>query len=481
MRNLNRRKFMNCCARTGSAAVLGRLGMLNALASTSPSSSYQALVCIFLYGGNDCHNTLIPWSGQNNWNQYNQIRASSGIGFSQAQLNPTLITDGNNSANVYALHPSLPNMTSLYNSGRAAILANVGNLVAPNTNSTNWMQNQPGSLFAHANQQNQWQSGYPDDLHNLGWAGLAADLAAGNNPAYYGASQTFPINLITGENGIFAYGRLTLPTSASAGNVSAVNTPVVPSSVLSFNNGLQLVQAHGTITNNGYNQQLALVNAIAQSGALTNSGIAGPFGSLVYPDAGGIASQLQLVAQIISAAATLGVTRQIFFCSQGSYDTHGSENAYGSGQGALLQALDQAINAFYQATVNLNLANSVTTFTNSEFGRTMQVNPNAGTDHAWGGHQFIIGGSQVMGGKLYGTFPQWGQGSGDQNLMDILNTNNVIANSSIGNGIMIPTTSIVQYGATLTSWFGVASSDIPTVFPAANAFGLPTAPLGFLA
>jgi len=219
--------------------------------------------------------------------------------------------------------------------------------------------------------------------------------------------------------------------------------------LLSFDNGLQLVQAANGITTRG-NTYANTLTGLLQTSSLTTA----------FPANNPLAAQLQTVANVMSVRSQLGLTRQIFFCDFGSFDTHGAQLET---QQLLLQQLSQAVLAFYQATQELGIAQSVTTFTASEFGRTLNPSGTDGSDHAWGNHHFIMGGG-VQGGKFYGTFPSLVLGS---------------ENDANQRGTLIPTTSIAQYGATLAQWFGVSAANLPAIFP--NIANFTSSNIGFLA
>jgi len=219
--------------------------------------------------------------------------------------------------------------------------------------------------------------------------------------------------------------------------------------LLTFDNGLQLVQAGNGVVERGNSYANTLTGLLQTSSLKT-----------VFPSGNSLAAQLQTVANVMSVRSQLGLTRQIFFCDFGSFDTHGMQLET---QQALLQQLSQAVLAFYQATQELGIAQNVTTFTASEFGRTLNPSGTDGSDHAWGNHHFVLGGG-VQGGKFYGTFPSLVLGS---------------ENDANSRGTLIPTTAISQYGATLAQWFGVSAANLPTVFP--NIGNFATSNIGFLA
>ena len=454
----SRREFMRDTLRSvaalGAMNALSRFGQMNAFAQAD--SGYQALVCIFLSGGNDGHNTIIPIStAQQSYSLYAQGR--QGLALAQNTLLPI-----NNGTDVYGLHPSMPEMQSLYNQGVAAVLANVGNLVQPITRSaylTNNLAIVPSQLFSHSDQANQWQSAVPSGIASDGWGGRIADLMQSQNSA-----AVFPPVTNNADCGLFCNGQQTFPATvppppggSTAGTGMATMSGVVESSspingtqqLLSFDNGVQLVQAANGIVTRGNSYANTL------TGLLQSSKI-----STVFPSGNPLAAQLLTVANVMSVRSQLGLSRQIFFCDFGSFDTHGLQLET---QQALLQQLSQAVMAFYQATQELGIAQQVTTFTASEFGRTLTPSGTDGSDHAWGNHHFILGGG-VQGGKFYGQFPSLVPGSN---------------NDANTRGTLIPTTGLAQYGATLAQWFGVTPANLPGIFP--NIANFSSNNLGFLA
>jgi uncharacterized protein (DUF1501 family) len=453
----SRREFMRDTLRSATALgamnLLSRFGQMNALAASGPG--YQALVCIFLGGGNDGHNTVIPIStALQNYSLYAQNR--QGLALSQNSLLP--IHNGND---VYGLHPSLPEIQSLYNQGVIAVLANVGNLVQPINRdgyNTNNLAIIPAQLFSHSDQTGQWQSAIPTGLASNGWGGRIADQLQSQNGAL------FPAVANHADCGLFCTGVQTSPatippppsgSSQATGMVTLLGTQMSNAplagvqQLLAFDNGLQLVQAGNGIVTRGINYSNTLTGLLQTSNIKT-----------VFPANNPLAAQLQTAANVMSVRSQLGLTRQIFFCDFGSFDTHGTQLET---QQALLQQLSQALLAFYQATQELGIAQNVTTFTASEFGRTLTPSGTDGSDHAWGNHHFILGGG-VQGGQFYGTFPSLALGcENDANMR----------------GTLIPTTALAQYGATLAQWFGVPAASLPAVFPNIANFG--SSSLGFLA
>jgi uncharacterized protein (DUF1501 family) len=441
-----RRDFLRATLRSvtalGAAGAMSKFAEMNALATNAPG--YQALVCIFLSGGNDGHNSVVPiTTTAQNYSLYQSGRQSLAI--PQSSLMPV-----NNGNDVYGLHPQLTEIAALYNSGKAAIVANVGMLVkAIDRNAYLAGATVPSALFSHSDQTTQWQSASPNETLNTGWGGRVMDaLPAQNNGAQFPAITT------TSASGLFCTGQQNLPAVVPVGGIPTLaNLPPGSSrsnglqALLTFDNGLQLVQAGNGVLNRGNNYANAL------SSLLANAKINTPF-----PGNNPLASQLLTVAQMISVRSQLGMTRQIFFCQLDGFDTHGGQLPI---QVSLLQQLSQAVSAFFQATQELAVDQQVTTFTASEFGRTLTPNGSGGSDHAWGNHHFIIG-SGVKGGSIYGNFPVLAVGG---------------QYDASNRGAFIPTTAVDQYGATLAQWFGVTTG-MTTVFP--NLVNFQTQNLGFL-
>ena len=447
----SRRDFMKAAvASVGALGALGKFGEMNALASTS--APYQALVCIFLAGGNDSHNTVIPIAtGQQNYSLYAQGRQTLAI--SQASLLPI-----QNGADTYGLHPTMPEIQSLYQAGNAAVVANVGMLVQPTTRQLYQAQNLaklPAQLFSHSDQTSQWQSAIPNGTSPTGWGGRVED----NLAAQYNAGAAFSPITSTGGCGLFCTGQQTFAATVPVGGASllmganSASRLQAVQQLMTFDNGLKLVQAANTILNRGVGFSNALTAALATSTVNT-----------VFPNTL-IASQLKTVARIMKIRAALGIGRQVFFCQLGGFDTHGGQLG---AQDALLQQLSQAVGAFYTATQEVGTDQNTVTFTASEFGRTLQPNGNAGTDHAWGGHHFVIStnaanGGPLQGGRFYGQFPSLALGGADD------------ANTR---GTLVPTTSVDQYAATMAQWFGVSAQNVGQIFPYVANFN--TSNLGFL-
>jgi uncharacterized protein (DUF1501 family) len=448
-----RRDFMKAALTSvGALGALGKFGEMNALASTS--APYEALVCIFLAGGNDGHNLVVPIAtAQQNYSLYAQGR--QGLALPQAGLQP--IQDG---SDTYGLHPLMPEIAGLYQAGNAAIVANVGMLVQPTTRQIFQNNNGallPSQLFSHSDQTNQWQSAIPNGTSPTGWGGRVEDAF---QPTYNSGAGFTPITATTGC-GLFCTGAQTFAATVPVGGVSllqganSASRLAAVQQLMTFDNGLKLVQAANSTLSRGVGFSTTLTNA------LNGVTITTPFPATL------IASQLQTVAKIMKIRASLGVQRQVFFCQLGGFDTHGAQSA---NQDPLLQQLSQAIGAFYTAlSQEVGTDKNTVTFTASEFGRTLQPNGNAGTDHAWGSHHLVIGtnaaqGGPLYGGKIYGKFPLLALNGPDD------------ANSR---GTLVPTTSVDQYAATMAQWFGVVDpASLNSIFPYVHNFG--TNNVGFL-
>jgi uncharacterized protein (DUF1501 family) len=449
----SRRKFLNIGCRSlaavGAASLVGRFSQVNAFAQNACPTDYKALVCVFLFGGNDGNNTVIPIStpGSNPANSYDvYAKVRAGLALPQGTLNMI----GTSKGDQYGLHPSLVELAGLYNTNKnVAVMANVGTLVTPLTQDQYKKQLAaiPSNLFSHLDQQTEWQTSLAQGFGATGWGGRLADAVQGCN------ASSFPTIVSVGGNALFATGAQTSPATVTAGQIlglqgfasnAASNARLAAlQNLLSFDNGVSLVQASNSITGSGLSQAQLLNQALTGAKALTT----------VFPNTS-LGQQLLQIAKIINVRTALGMNRQIFFAYLGGFDTHDLElNDQGTG---LLQ-VSQAMKAFYDSTVEIGVAGQVVTFTESDFGRTLQPSGGAtlGTDHAWGSHHFVMG-DAVKGGDIYGTFPTLALSGPDD------------ANNR---GVWIPTTSLEQYGGTLATWFGVDSSQLSQVFPNLGNFG----------
>ncbi len=436
-----------CCSAAGATLVSGlsKLGLVSALAQGT--TDYKALVCIFMFGGNDSNNMLVPTDSR--YTQY--LQARSVLALPQSQLLPLQM----GGQSIYGLHPDMPEMQGFFNNQKSlAIVANVGTLVQPTTQASyRAFMNLPENLFSHSDQQDQWQSAQLAGTPVSGWAGKVAD----NVQTLNAAAQFPPILSISGSP-VFCTGITTRPFSMDPGQppgLQGFDTSTASQArytatqqLLTFDSGLSMVQAANAVT--GQAVQFAQV----LSTALKNIT---PLQTLFPGDY--LGQQLQQVAQVISARSALGVQRQIFFCAVGGFDTHADQLPQ---QVQLLSSVSKGMSAFYQATQELGVASQVTTFTLSEFSRTLEPGSNGGSDHAWGSHQLILGGA-VKGNALYGTFPTLALGGPDD---------------ADQNGRWIPTTALDQYAATMATWFGVSAANLPSIFP--NLVNFSSSNLGFL-
>jgi uncharacterized protein (DUF1501 family) len=448
--NINRRSLIQYAslAAGGSLVGLRPFGALNAFAQTAaPSSAYKALVCVFLFGGNDANNMLVPFDTAG-YENYAKLRGP--LALPQSQLLQL------SAMPKFGLHGNLPEIRQLIDSGDAALIANVGTLVEPTTRANVAAQlNLPSNLFSHADQQLQWQNAAQSAATPTGWAGRMSDLLGRS----YNASASIPMITSVAGDTLFCDGQSTSPLAVSPGNLAGVTCgegtqectvrQELAQSFLSFDSGLSLVQADNVISQDAYRYASVLTEAVSATAPLAT----------VFPANNPFATQLQQIAQLMQVRSSFGVNRQIFFAGVGNFDTHANQFAQ---QSLLLGQLSSAISAFYQATQELGIASDVTTFTMSDFSRAFQPNSNSGSDHGWGSHHIVVGGA-VRGGKLYGTYPTLTLGGPDD---------------SGANGRWIPSTSSVQYASTLASWFGVGTSQLSSIFPSLGAFS--SANLGFV-
>jgi uncharacterized protein (DUF1501 family) len=445
---LSRRGFVRIGAASVGSLALRPFGLLPALAQSG--SDYRALVCVFLFGGNDSNNTVIPMD-DTSYQAYTSIRG--GLALSGSSLTPTVFSVSNAP---YAFHAKLAEVASLFTSKELSVVANVGSLVQPLTRAQYQSQQAaiPLNLFSHADQQSQWQTSIAQGNSPTGWAGRAADYIASQNIN----SSKFPAFLSVAGNALEGTGVQTQPVALAPGkslqlagfNSTASSQARLSAleSLLTTDTGVSLAQAANDTMSNSIGDAAALTSALGKSTALKTQ----------FPKTS-IGEQLQQIAQIIQVQSYLGMRRQIFFCSLGGFDTHASEIQT---HDTLYPQLSPALAAFYDATQELGVAQNVTTFTESDFSRTFQPTTADGSDHAWGSHHLVLGGA-VQGGQIFGKFPTFELAGPDD--ADV-------------RGRWIPTISIDQYGATLCSWFGIPSSALAAIFP--NLVNFSTQNIGFL-
>jgi uncharacterized protein (DUF1501 family) len=452
-------------------AALGEAAAFNA-------TDYKALVCVFLYGGSDYANTVVPYDNAN-YDLYRTIRGgnpdrtANGIALGQAALTPTLLSPTPPAApapnplgsSQFALHPSMTGLANLFNTEKAAVQMNVGPLVVPVTRQQYRGNNRalyplPPKLFSHNDQQSLWQSSSPEGS-TIGWGGNIGDLAIANNS---NANSLFTCISVTG-NAVFLSGDSALSYQVGTGGPVQIrcirDSNVYGSSAVKTALASLVQQQRGQfhVLENEYNRvtKRQIDSAIAVQTAIdaypaTNA----PFAAFPSTNLG---NQLKMVARLIAGRTNLTAKRQVFFVSAGGYDLH--DNLI-SGQAANLKSLDDAMTAFYNATAHptLNNAAQVTTFTASDFGRTLTSNGD-GSDHGWGSHHFIMGGA-VNGKKIYGTPPPVSVGNSSTLAEDQWH---------VGQGRLLPSTSTDQYAATLAKWFGVADNELDGVLPNLRNFG----------
>jgi len=457
--DLTRRRFIGrACAAvgaTGMLSALAQLRMIGALAADSAPSDYKTLVCLFLYGGNDSNNMLVP-TDDASYQLYATDR--SVLALPQAGLlpiSPKTYSDGR----TWGLHPSLVEVQQLFAGGNLAILANTGTLVQPVT-LTQYKSGTvklPPQLFSHADQQVQWQSSVPDQPFVTGWGGRLADIvnALNTNPKIsmsvtVAGQNSFQVGKFVTQFAVNANGAAVL--TGTNGSSLATSRYATQQNILNLQEQNLFEAAFGGLT----------VSSIANTQLLNTALAAAPALKTVFPNTS-ISNQLKMIARMIGIAPQFGLTRQVYFASIGGFDLHSDQLP---AHATLFQQLSQALSAFSQATVELGVQNQVTTFTASDFSRTFNTNGTndgtAGSDHGWGSHHLIMGGA-VNGADIYGQVP-------------LLELGGPV---DTGRGRWIPTTSVDEYAATLATWFGVSASNLPVVLPNIGRFA--TANLGFMA
>lgn len=467
----SRRDFLrqSSCAALSVAAFsssIKRFGLMSALAQSS-ASDYRALVCVFLDGGNDGNNTIIPYDEYNSTGGYSSVRGASQLAIPQASL--LQISPPSTGGRKFGLHPSLVELQTLFQQQKLAILCNAGTLIEPVTKAQYQSDTtkRPYQLFSHSDQVTQQMSSVSNVPGYTGWGGRTADVLLGIN-----GNAPMPMIVSVAGTSLFATGAMTreltiAPAPTALSSVLTLNNYAFPPStdarsrafdqIRALDNEHQLIKASSDATAQALLTAAALRNAATSEVATT------------FPNTT-LGNQLKQVARLIKAnlsQAALGLKRQIFFCQVGSFDHHtGQINA----QSTLLAQVSQAMKAFYDETVVQGIASDVTTFTLSDFGRTFQPAGSGaglvGSDHAWGNHAFITGGA-VRGGDFFGTYPTLALGGPDDT-----------DSGTNPRGRWIPTTSLEQYGATLATWFGLTDTQVAAVFPNINRFT--SSNLGFL-
>jgi uncharacterized protein (DUF1501 family) len=445
-----RRNFLKGLGAITAANTLPGLSLMNAYAQAA--NDYKALVCVFLYGGNDANNMVVPVQSA----EYNVYATGRGtIALPQGSLVPLTQATGTR----FGLHANLAPLQQVWTNGDLALLFNTGPLVQPLTRAQ-YQANRstrPQNLFSHDDQQEQNQSAIPNNQASVGWGGRIGDRLQVMN-----AGSAVPMNISVGGNDIFLRGQAvpaySVPTGGNFGlTTTGGNTAqrqarsTAMQSLFTLDRANQQVRSAGDVISSAVNASASLNTVINNAASVA----APAFQGLNT----GLSRQLFAVAKMVEGRATLGLRRQIFFAQAGGFDNHQNQIV---DQGNRFNEVGPALRAFYNGLVALGVQDQVTLFTLSDFGRTLRVN-DGGSDHAWGNHHIVMGGA-VRGGQTYGAFPNQALGGPDDTDRD---------------GRWIPTTAVDQYAATLAKWFGVADADIPAVVP--NIARFPTRDLGFMA
>lgn len=470
----NRRHFLGqaSCGAVSSIPVLNTLLNLSFAekisAVTAPANGeYRALVCLFLSGGNDSFNMLVPREASA-YAQYQATRSNLALApGSLIDIHPT-------GQPTFAVHSGMPEVASLFEAGNAAFVANVGTLIEPVQNRTqvNTLAKQlPLGLFSHSDQIEQWQTSLPHQRSGIGWAGRAADLLQDLN-----SNPKVPMNISLDGSNVWQTGNNVAEYAITTGGAVALQN---------YKFGWQQYDTGSQAFSQGVDSQLALQysNVLMQTfntrkkaamdayDAFTTATSGALPGGVTFPSTY-VGSRLQMIAKAIQghAHASLGAVRQTFFINWGGWDHHSGMLTY---QSQMLPQVSAAIGAFYSSLTAMGMQNNVTLFTASDFGRTLTSN-GQGSDHAWGGNQLVVGGS-VVGKKIHGQFPSLAlnpQSGPEQNPLDL------------GSGRLIPTTSCDQFFAELALWLGVSPTDLPLVLPNIGNFyspGSSSPPIGFMA
>lgn len=464
-----RRKFLGaCCAAvsaTGMLSTLAQLRMMGAVASaengplTPPRAGalppdYKALVCLFLAGGNDANNMIVPFD-TTGYNAYASAAGRGAIALPRTQL--LGLTPKTSDGREWALHSSLnadvagsnnTGLKSLFDEGKMALIGNVGTLVVPTTKQqyTSRSVPLPPQLFSHNDQQVEWQSSVPDKPFSTGWGGRVADLVDAMNSSgsismsiSLNGQNSFQVGKKVVQFSVNPGGAISLSGSSTSATAAAGHRTRAQNDLLGGQNGNLFETAFAGLTS----------NAISDSALLSGFLSGNPPFATTFTNTN-LGQQLRTIARLISAAPQLGLKRQVFFARIGGWDLHDAQLGAHSN---LFADVSRNVSAFYRATVELGCADQVTTFTASDFGRTFNTNGD-GSDHGWGSNHFVVGGA-VKGGDLYGKMADLTiRGPDDTGTR----------------GSWIPTTSVDEYAATLATWFGVSATNLPIVLPNIGRF-----------
>jgi uncharacterized protein (DUF1501 family) len=468
----SRREFLKRAAALGTLGsatpfALNLAGIGSAAAQTVPTD-YKALVCIFLNGGNDHNNTVMPYDTGSH-SAYAAARggtvSAGGIALDRASLQEIIPATSQGSGRQFALSAELAPLQALFASGKAAVVANVGPLITPITDAAQYKAGKvatPPKLFSHNDQQATWQAFSPEG-GKIGWGGRLGDMFASSN-----TNSIFTAISASG-NAVFLSGQSIFQYQIGTGGATAITAADTTKSLFGSGTGtnsgasvLRSLIRQGS--SNAFEQDHAsVVGRSIDAASLVSTALA----TLPATDArvalgaqanNRLAQQLQIVARLIAVNSTLGAKRQVFFVSLGGFDTHDNQII---AQAALHTQLAGAIDYFYKATVALGVDKQATLFTASDFGRTLTSNGD-GSDHGWGAHHFVVGGA-VKGGDIYGAFPVVAMGTTDD----------------VGSGRLLPRNSVDQYAGTMAKWFGVGDSSLNLIAP--NIGNFSTRDLGFMA
>lgn len=461
----SRRQFLRTASLASMAGIsaspfiLG-LNSMAAMAQGSGASGYKALVCVFLQGGNDGHGTVIA-TDPTSFAAFTQARSGApGLAYPQSELLPIVLKTPQ-SGRTFALNPALVGVQNLFNAGRAAIVANSGTLIAPATKAQVNAASVPlpASLFSHFDQTAAWQAiaSNGGSAEHVGWGGAVADLIESMNMN----SNSMFTCISTAGIALFLSGQTSFQLNVTSAGPIPIGGMAQPafglpatnplSSILTADETNLFAKEYGVVVNRSLQAQALLASSMLPAGV---GGVANPpqyldpmTNKLVDNP---LAVSMQTVARIIGGRASLGVNRQIFYVQLGSFDTHNNQAIQ---HAQLLTQLGSAFEYFDGLMTTAGLGNQVTSFTASDFGRTLTCNSD-GTDHGWGSHHFVVGGA-VQGQDMYGQYP-------------VIGVNQA---NDVGAGRLIPTTAVDQYAGTLASWFGLSDGQVREVFPNFGNFG----------
>ncbi len=462
---MNRRKFLGTasCAAIGTTtffSTLFNLGMANAAAArtakqaNAATGNYKALVCILLAGGNDSFNMLVP-TENSAYADYATTRSNQAL----AQNTLLNLTPLGGSAPPLGVHPAMPEVQQLFNAGRLSFISNIGTLIEPTTLAqyNNGAVTLPLGLFSHADQIQQWQTSIPQSRSAYGWGGRMADILQSMNN-----NQNISMSISLSGRNVFQSGNTTAeytikPSGTGSIGINGYDGPSAIDQIKTSAVSSLMEQQYTDIFKKTYAD---VVSNAQDTHELFSSAISGVNLNTTFSPSY-LSQSMNMIAKTIAAKDTLDVCRQTFFVTFGGWDHH---DELLNNQNAMLAVVSQALNEFNTAMEELGLANDVTTFTISDFARTLTSNGN-GTDHAWGGNVMVMGGS-VNGGQIFGEYP----------------TLALDSSLDVGNGVLIPTTSTDEYFAELAQWFGVSNTDLQNIFPNLLNFYSPSTspPIGFM-